>query len=125
MVVLTIIVVPLVLRGRVLVEAGETVDQAVRVVDGVLQGLRPTTPPRQGRDDLCGNQRAVPTAIALTRHTKIFVIAESGAWLPRCSSSNKRVFVASLGLFLWWLMTRQYLDIATVAPRATGRSKAR
>ena len=65
MVVLTIIVVPLVLRGRVLVEAGETVDHAVGVVDGVLQGLRPSIPPRQGRDDLCGNQRAVPTAIAL------------------------------------------------------------
>ena len=70
MVVLTIIVVPLVLRGRVLVEAGETVDHAVGVEDGVLQGLRSSTPPRQGRDDLCGNQRAVPTAMSRIRRRR-------------------------------------------------------
>jgi hypothetical protein len=36
-----------------------------------------------------------------------------------------RVFVASPGLFLWWLMKRQYLALASSSPRATGRSKAR
>ena len=41
------------------------------------------------------------------------------------ASKNLARFVASPGLVLWSLMTRQYLDICLVAPRATSRSKAR
>ena len=106
MVVLTIIVVPLVLRGRVLVEAGESVDQAVCVVDGVLQGLRPTTPPRQGRDDLCGNQRAVPTAIALTRAHSYSDLISAQVGAP--GNSKGRPWIASWTL-LWKICKKSHV----------------
>ena len=43
--------------------------------------------------------------------------------LPR-PAKIYRVFVASPGLFLWWLMKRQYLALASSSPLATGRAQA-
>ena len=108
MVVLTIIVVPLVHRGRVLVEAGETVDQAVRVVDGVLQGLRPINPPRQGRDDLCGNQRAVPTAIALTRAHSYSDLISAQVEAAGALNSKGRPWIANWTL-LWKICKKSHV----------------
>ena len=108
MVVLTIIVVPLVLRGRVLVEAGETVDHAVGVEDGVLQGLRPSIPPRNGRDDLCGNQRAVPTAIALTRAHSCSDLIFAQVEAAGARNSKGRPWIANWTL-LWKICKKSHV----------------